>query len=46
MARWEFAHSAITKAAPENVWDYWTNMENHVKMESSAGYSFGISSYF
>lgn len=35
MARWEFEHSVFTKAKRENVWNYWTNMDNHTKMESS-----------
>jgi carbon monoxide dehydrogenase subunit G len=33
MARWEFKHSAYTNAKRKDVWNYWSNMDNHAKME-------------
>jgi hypothetical protein len=33
MNRWEFKYSAYTNANSKNVWNYWSNMDNHAKME-------------
>lgn len=33
MADWEFEHSIYTKANRMDAWNYWTDVENHAKME-------------
>lgn len=33
MADWEFEHSVTSVARRSDVWDYWTDMGNHVQME-------------
>ncbi len=33
MADWEFEHSIYTEAKRKDAWDYWSNMDNHAKME-------------
>ncbi len=33
MTKWEFKHSAYTNANRKDVWNYWSNMDNHAKME-------------
>jgi uncharacterized protein YndB with AHSA1/START domain len=35
MAEWEFEHSIYTQATRMDAWEYWTDMDNHAKMESS-----------
>jgi hypothetical protein len=33
MANWEFEHSIFTKASRKIVWAFWSDMNNHAKME-------------
>ena len=33
MARWGFEHSVYTKAQRRDAWNFWSNMDNHAKME-------------
>jgi len=33
MAGWEFQHSVYTNAKRNDVWNYWSNMDNHARME-------------
>lgn len=33
VAMWEFQHSVTTIAAPEDAWRYWTDLNNHARME-------------
>lgn len=33
MAEWEFEHSIYTEAKRKDAWNYWSDVENHVRME-------------
>lgn len=33
MADWEFEHSIYTEANRKQAWHYWSNVDNHAKME-------------
>ena len=35
MANWEFKHSIFTKADKQKAWAFWSDINNHAKMEPS-----------